>query len=178
MSELSTLARPYAVAAFRRAKETGTTQQWSDALDFLTAVLSDQRIIKAAMHPTVRREDFVAAFLSLCSGVLHQESENFVRLLIHNKRLHVISSVASLFKQYRAEDEGYVEVEVESAFPLDDQEKRTLSTVLDHFLGKEARITIITCPELIGGVYIRAGDRVIDASIRGQIERIAKRLCH
>jgi F-type H+-transporting ATPase subunit delta len=176
MSELTTLARPYAVAAYERAKETGTADRWAEELAFLAAVMNDERIAQAAGNPKAKREDFTAAFLNLCQSQLDGEAENFVRLLIRNHRLGLVKQISELFAQYKADDEGYVDVDITSAFPLQKSEETKLAKVLDRFLNKKARLRVTVDNSLIGGVYIRAGDRVIDASVRGQIERLAKRL--
>lgn len=176
MSESNTLARPYAVAAFRRAKETASADVWASQLAFLTAIMADDQIRRAAGNPRVRREAFTQSFLGLCAGHLDQEGENFVRLLIQNHRLSLVGQIAELFNQFRADDEGYIDVDVASAFELTEDDLAKLSASLDGILGRKARLTGKVDGNLIGGVYIRAGDRVIDASIRGQIERLAKSL--
>lgn len=176
MTELTTLARPYAVAAFRRAKETKATARWSDELAFVTMVMGDQRMKLAASNPRVRKEAFTASFLSMCEGRLAPEVQNFVRLLVENGRLDLVSEISNLFEDYRAADEGYVNVDVASAFDMTDAEQKSLAKVLDGVLGKKAQVTVTTDESLIGGVYIKAGDRVIDASIKGQLERLAKNL--
>jgi F-type H+-transporting ATPase subunit delta len=176
MTELTTLARPYAEAAYKRAKETGLTDNWTNELGFLSAVMSDERMRKAVSNPKVRRDAFSNSFLGLCEGRLDAEGQNFVRLLIQNQRLNLVGVIADLFAKYRAEDEGYVDVDVASAFDLSDEEKGKLSKTLDATLGRKSRLNVSVDKGLIGGVYIQAGDRVIDASVRGQIERLAKSL--
>jgi F-type H+-transporting ATPase subunit delta len=176
MSELTTLARPYAVAAFKRAKETGRTQQWSDQLAFLSAVMADGRMQQAVANPKARRESLAKSFMTLCEGQLDDEGQNYLRLLLQNHRLDLVATIASLFEQYRADDEGYVDVQVKSAYELTTEETEHLSKTLNAALGKTAKIVVEVDRDLIGGVFIRAGDRVIDASVRGQIERLAKKL--
>ena len=176
MSELCTLARPYAVAAYRRAKETGTTEKWAAELAFLSAIMADARLQHAVANPKVRREALAQSFLGLCEGRLDGEGLNFARLLIQNHRLGLIGDIAELFGQYRADDEGYIDVDVASAYELSAEEQQKLAGTLDVALGKRARLKVSVDQSLIGGVYIRAGDRVIDASIRGQIERLTKSL--
>lgn len=178
MADTTTLARPYAVAVYKRAKETGSTDQWSGQLQFLAAVMSDPRMRQAATNPKAQREAFAAAFLELCCGQLDGEGENFVKLLIENHRLLLVGTIAEQFAAYRAEDEGVVEVQVHSAYWLSDEEFSLLNATLARVLGKTPKITVFLDENLIGGVFIRAGDRVIDASVRGQIERLAKRLCN
>lgn len=176
MSELATLARPYAVAVYKRAKETGSTEKWSQALAFLAVVMQDLRVAQAAANPKAKRQQFTEAFLDLCQGKLDAEGENFVRMLIENRRLGLVKVISELFEQYKADDEGYVDIEVCSAYALEDDERDQLTTVLQRTLGKQPRLNVTIDPSLIGGVLIRAGDRVIDASIHGQIQRLAKRL--
>ncbi len=176
MAEIATLARPYAVAAYKRAKETGTTAQWADALAFLAAVMEDRRIAQAASNPKAKKEQFTQSLLDLCAGKLNAECENFVRLLVANRRLGLIKSISEQFEQYRAEEEGYIAVDVLTAYPLADEERDQLSAVLRQNLGKEPKLSVQVDEALIGGVLIKAGDRVIDASVRGQIQRMAKRL--
>ncbi len=176
MAELITLARPYAVAVFKQAKQTGTADIWSEQLAFLSAVMADQRMQRAAANPKAKREDFTKAFMQLCEGHMNPEGQNFVRLLIQNHRLDLVGEIATLYAQYRAEDEGYVDVKVASAFDLTADELKQLSKTLDTVLGKKSKIEVAVDESLIGGVFIRAGDRVIDASLRGQLERLAKNL--
>ncbi len=176
MSELATLARPYATAVFKRAKETGTTPQWSDALEFLSAVISDPQIERAAENPVASKDKFTQALLDLCRGKIDGEGENFVRLLIANKRLGLIKLISEQFEQLRADEEGYIVAEVHTAYPLDVAEINQLTTLLQQTLGKQPRLHILVDETLIGGVLIKAGDRVIDASVHGQIQRLAKRL--
>jgi F-type H+-transporting ATPase subunit delta len=176
MGELTTLARPYAVAAYKRAKETGATHQWGEALSFLTTVMEDEQMAKAAANPKSDRKQFTAAFLDLCRGYLEVEAENFVRLLIQYHRLGLVRYIAELYQQYKAEDEGYVDVDLRSAYPLADDEVSLLTSALGNALRTTVNLRMTVDPSLIGGVYLRAGDRVVDYSIRGQIERMAQSL--
>lgn len=176
MSELATLARPYAIAAYTRAKETGATARWSESLAFLAAVMQDPRIAQAASNPKASKERFVASLLDLCQGRLDREAENFVRLLVANRRLSLASLISEQFEQFRADDEGYAKVDVRTAYPIDDAESAQLAAALRQTLGKEPRLEIQVDAALIGGVVIKAGDHVIDASVRGQLQRLAKRL--
>lgn len=176
MTELATLARPYAVAVYKRARETDSTGKWSQALGFLAQIMLDPRMAKAAANPRTKRDQFAQAFLDLCQGRLDAEAENFVKLLIDNRRLSLIKSIAEQFERYRAEEEGYIQVDLSSAYPLDDEERDRLAKLLHRMLGKQPHLNVRFDESLIGGVLIRAGDRVIDASVRGQIQRLAKTL--
>ena len=176
MSGSATLARPYAEAVFKRAKETGSTEQWSEMLAFLAAVMADVRLSQAAVNPKVDRQALTELLLDICKGHITEEGENLLKLLVENNRLNLAATIKELFEQYRAEDEGYIDVEVKTAFPIDDREQQQLTSVLDKTLHKQVRLRTEEDDTLIGGVLIRAGDKVIDGSIRGQLQQLAKRL--
>jgi len=176
MSELATLARPYAAAVYKRARETGSAEKWSGVLALLAQVLQEPRIAQAAANPKGAKEQFTQAVLDVCEGHLDEEAKNFVRLLVANRRLGLIGAIHEQFEQHRAEDEGYIAVDVRSAYPLEDEQRDRLASVLKQTLGREPRLEVRVDDTLIGGVLIRAGDRVIDASVRGRLQRLAKRL--
>lgn len=177
MGELTTLARPYAIAVYKRAKDTGTMEQWAESLAFLSTVMEDEQMARAVSNPKLGRSQFSEAFLDLCRSHLANEAENFVRILIENHRLPLVRYILELYQQYKANDEGYAEIDVHTAYPLDGGDESRLTSVLERALKKRTRLSVTVDPSLIGGVYVRAGDFVIDASVRGQIERLAKRLC-
>jgi len=176
MDELITLARPYAVAVYKRARETNTTVQWSEELGFLTDLLRDRQIAGAADHPKIDKARYADVLLDACGEGLGPETRNFVKLLVENRRLGLVQQISELFRQYRAEDEGYIEVEVRSAFAMDEVEQIKLASSLGNVLRKKTYLNITVDSSLIGGIYLRAGDRVIDYSVRGQIQRMAQRL--
>lgn len=177
MSELKTLARPYAEAVFELAKESGTIDQWSKRLEFLAIVMADREIAWAAVNPKIPRQTFLRLILEIGKEYLDREGENFVKLLVQNQRIALVGQIRELFEQYRAAHEGCVDVKVTTAYPLDEQDRTHLIAALARRLGKEnIRLSIEEDKDLIGGVVIRVGDKVIDGSVRGQLERLAKRL--
>jgi F-type H+-transporting ATPase subunit delta len=176
MSELATLARPYASAVFKRAKETQAASQWSQNLAFLSAVVKNENISALVDNPRVNKERLLALILDICEGQVNEENENFLKLLIHNNRLRLLPSITRLFEALKADDEGYVEVEVLSAYALSKEAKHDLTTTLEKTLGKKIHMNVTVEKSLIGGVLVRAGDRVIDGSIRGRLQQLAKRL--
>lgn len=176
MSGSATLARPYAEAVFKRSKETDSSEQWSETLAFLAAVMEDDRLSQAADNPRIEKKDFAELLLDICKGTIAKEGENFVKLLVENNRLTLAASIKELFEQYRAEDEGYVDVDVKTAFPIGDREQQRLVSSLEKTLNKNVHLHMEEDGTLIGGVLIRAGDKVIDGSIRGQLQQLAKKL--
>lgn len=178
MSELITLARPYAVAAYARAKEADSRDRWQEMLGFLSALVEDERIRQAAGNPRADRNAFLSSLLDLAGDRLDDGGRNLLRLLVQNHRLTLLPQILSLFSEYRAEDEGYIDVAVDTAYPLDDEEQQQVAAIVEKLLQRRARLSIREDRALIGGVVIRAGDRVIDASVRGQLQRLEKSLCH
>ena len=176
MSELATLARPYAAAVFKRAKETQATANWSQSLAFMSAVLKNEDISVVIDNPKVSKQRLSALMLDICQEHVNQENENFLKLLVLNNRLGLLPSIAELFEAYKAEDEGYVEVEVSTAYALSKDAKQDVTTTLEKTLGKKIHMNVTVDKSLIGGILVRAGDRVIDGSIRGRLQQLAKRL--
>ncbi|MCI0668403.1 MAG: F0F1 ATP synthase subunit delta [Methylococcaceae bacterium] len=176
MSELATLARPYAEAVFKHAKQTGTAEQWSNNLKFLAIAMEDRELAAAADNPRVAKSRVSDFLLEIGQGYLSDEGRNFVRLLVANNRLNLVSDVQSLFEAYRALDEGYIEAEVRTAFPLNKDAEKQLAKTLENVLKRKVHFRVEEDKSLIGGVVIRAGDTVIDASVSGQLQKLAKRL--
>ena len=176
MSELATLARPYAVAVFKRAKETDSAKTWSKNLAFLAAVLSDKSISGVIDDPKVGKSALSTLLLDICEGQLDQEGSNFLKLLIENNRLSLIAAIAEIFETYKAEDEGSIDVDVTTAFAFTKESKQSFNTTLEKAFGKKINMKIAVDSSLIGGVLVRAGDQVIDASVRGQLQQLAQRL--
>lgn len=176
MSELKTLARPYAEAVFRHAQETGRIDQWSQMLEFLAVAMSDKELAWEAANPKVGKEAFLRLLLEIGKGYLDREGENFVKLLVHNHRIALVGKIRELFEQYRIEHEGYVNANVITAYPASEEDLASLAAALEKKLGRKVRLTSQVDERLLGGVVIQAGDKVIDGSVRGQLERLAKRL--
>jgi F-type H+-transporting ATPase subunit delta len=176
MSELATLARPYAVAVFKRAKETYSAKTWSKNLAFLAAVLTDKSISGVIDDPKIGKSKLSTLLLDICEGQLDQEGSNFLKLLIENNRLSLIAAIAEIFETYKAEDEGSIDIDVTTAFAFTKESKQSFNATLEKVFGKKINMKIAVDSSLIGGVLVRAGDQVIDGSVRGQLQQLAQRL--
>jgi F-type H+-transporting ATPase subunit delta len=174
MSELATLARPYAAAVFKRSSETGSTETWSKSLAFIAAVLDDKEISALVGNPKVSKVKLSELMLDICQGQLDEEGANFLKLLVRNSRLILAPTVAKLFESYKAESEGYVDVEVATAYAFTKEEKLSFASTLEKTLSKKVHMNVTVDKSLIGGVLVRAGDRVIDGSIKGQLQQMQK----
>lgn len=176
MSELATLARPYAEAVFKRAKESGNSQEWSDTLAFLAAIMQDESLVAIVRNPRVSQDKLTQLLLDICQDQMAVEANNFLKLLIENGRLTLAPQIAELFENYKAEDEGYIDVDVVSAFALTKAELQSFATSLKKRFNKKVNINASVDKTLMGGFLVKAGDRVIDGSTRGQLQQLAKRI--
>jgi len=174
--DATTVARPYAEAVFARAQETGRLAEWSDALQFLAAALRDPSLVDFVTNPKVTPAQRAGLLLDIGAGQLDAEAQNLVRVLVENDRLVVLPEIAALYEARRREAEGQTKVVVSSALPLDPAVLRQLADALRAKLGQGVEITTEEDPSLIGGVRIRAGDTVIDGSVRGRLVQLANEL--
>jgi len=176
MSERSTLARPYAEAVFKRALESKSIKAWSDTLTFLSLVVKDKEMTVIMTNPKVSQSVLIQLFLDICQQQIDQEGQNLVKLLIQNDRLALAPHISTLYETFKAEYEGYVDVEMISAYPLTKEEQKKFASMLGKQWNKEVHITASVDKQLIGGFLARAGDKVIDGSTKGQLQQLAKKL--
>ena len=176
MTELSTLARPYAEAAFKRAKETGAAQQWSESLTFLSLVIQDQDLASIVKNPRISKQKTAQLVMEICKEQIGDEPKNLLKVLIENDKLPLLPEISTMFEQLKADDEGYVNVDLYSAYSLTKAEQGKYVAMLEKLLDKKVNATVSVDKSLIGGILAKAGDKVIDGSISGQLHQLAKRL--
>lgn len=174
MTDLATLARPYAQAVFKIAKQSNSANQWSDMLGFLSIVASDKSIVAITNNPKASKASLQQLLLDISQDQLNQEGTNFLKLLIENSRVSLLPEIAELFEQSRADDEGYVDVDVKTAYAFTQMEEKKLATTLEKKLNRSVHMNVQTDMSLIAGFWAKAGDTVIDASLKGQIQQLAK----
>lgn len=174
MSQLTTLARPYAKAAFETAVSSGNMQVWASGLSLLAALMQHEKVAAYMAIPTHGGEKQASTLLDLCGEKLDGKLQNFVQLLAANKRLVLLPEIYRLFEELKAEKERTVDVEVVSAFKLDAAAEAQLSGALKARLQREVRLSSSVDSKLIGGMIVRAGDLVIDASVRGKLKKLTE----
>lgn len=178
MAEKQTLARPYAEAVFELAKGKNALKPWSEMLGFIQAVAADANMQRLANDPRLDRARFLALFLGVTEGKIDAAGANFVRLLVENRRLALLPEIVAQFEALKAEAEARVEATVTTAFALDPEQMESLSAALTRRLGREVNLTAHVDKSLLGGIVIRAGDLVIDGSVRGRLADLAAHLGH
>jgi F-type H+-transporting ATPase subunit delta len=167
MAEPSTVARPYAEAAFRLADAAGALGKWSEMLGALALVAQDERVRAAIADPNLSDAKVAGIFISILS--LSGEAENFVRVLAENRRIELLPEIRAQFEALKNEREGVVEAEVESAFELTEAQVADLVQRLEKKTGRKVRTKVQINKDLIAGVRVVLGDKVIDASARAQL---------
>ncbi|WP_148864712.1 F0F1 ATP synthase subunit delta [Marinobacter fonticola] len=176
MAELITLARPYAKAAFQTAQDQNQLAEWSDSLSFAAQVTSDSDMRTLLGNPNLNEERKAEVLIDLYDGSVSEQFRNFVSILSQGKRLALLPEINDLYNTYRADIERIVDVEVSAPFELTEEQQQTLSQALSKKLDRKVSLATKVDPALIGGVVIRAGDMVIDASVRGKIAKLAEAL--
>jgi F-type H+-transporting ATPase subunit delta len=176
MQEKTTLARPYAVAAFEQARDEGKLKDWSAMLRVLSQVVSDPQMQVILDNPRLNSTTLTDIVLDVCGKYLSDYGKNFVKVLVNARRLPLAPHIFTLFEEKRMDSEGIAEVEVVSAYPLESAQQQKIADAMGKRLGKKIEISTRTDKSLIGGAVIRAGDSVIDASIRGRLKHLGNTL--
>ena len=170
--EIVTIARPYAEALYRLASQTGALADWSGKLEKASAVASDVTMQDVISSPKFTRADIERIFLDVMGKDIDEEGQNLIRLLVENGRLALLPEISAQFEKLRAEQSGLLEAAISSAFPLSDEQVKEMVGMLEKRFARKVTAQVNVDPELIGGVKINAGDVVIDASIRGQLNNM------
>jgi F-type H+-transporting ATPase subunit delta len=175
MSELTTVARPYAKAAFDYAVEQGAIDQWLEMLVFAAQVAQNETM---ASHLTggMSNEQASALFINVCGEQLNSNGQNLIKVMAENQRLLVLPQVVTLFSELKAEYEKEVSVDVESAVELNADQISSLSAALEKRLARKVKLNCNVNSEVVSGLIIKAGDTVIDGSIKGKLDRLAATL--
>lgn len=176
MAELTTIARPYADAAFTYAREAQGLDAWSSALAFLGAVARDPNAQDLLQNPEIDNAVKLGFLKDVAQGALDPHMENFVALLLENDRLELLPEIAVLFEEKKQALEGKIEVLVRSAVSLGDAQLKAVKDGLKRRFRREVVMETQVDPALIGGMWIKAGDTVIDGTVRGQLEQLGNTL--
>ena len=163
------MARPYAEAVFKLADAQDRRAEWSAALANLAAVAADGRVRAAIGDPSLSAARVAGLFIAILAGRLAGEAENFVRVLAENQRLELLPLIRAQYEQLKNEREGIVEAEIASAFELTPAQLAELVARLESRTGRKVKAAVRLEPELIGGVKVVLGDKVIDGSARAQL---------
>jgi F-type H+-transporting ATPase subunit delta len=176
MAELATIARPYANAVFELAKRKRALDGWSRELAVLASVGADPSIKDVIDSPAATSQQKANALARVYGDELSREGKQLLHVLASNKRLHLIAEISAQYEELRAQEQASLEVEVVSAFALDDAEQKRIADALARRFEREIVLTSRVDESLLGGAVIRAGDTVIDGSVRGKLEKLSETL--
>ncbi len=173
MDNLTTLARPYAVAAFEYALSQDILMPWQLFLQKAAEMAKQKDILKWLTHPFITKSQLLGLFEELLQPYLiNLQQNNFLKILAENKRLILFPAIANLFAELKAQHEKIVDVNIISAVPLQENYQQKIAASLTKRLQRQIELTYEVDPSLLGGAIIRAGDLVIDGSVRGKLNRL------
>ena len=176
MAELTTVARPYAKAAFEHAAAANALQNWSEMVGFAAAVVENEDMTSLLQSPHLTKQQQCEAMLKVCANNLDEQGQNFVRLLAQNHRLLALPQISEIFEHLKAEFEKTVDINVVSAAELSEAQRSKLQQKLAEKLGRQVNINVNIDASLLGGLVIEAEDLVIDGSIRGRLAKLSETL--
>lgn len=173
MAELSTIARPYAVAAYKLGKEKKALATWSEMLALAAAVAANDQMKNLIDDPKLDAAELEAVFLKVCGDKLNEQGQNLIKILVEYGRLSLLPAIAEAFEALKAQDEGTLDAQIIAAAKLTAAQSKDLVKRLEAKFGKKIEATVSVDPEIIGGIKIIVGDTVIDASVQGQLQNLA-----
>lgn len=174
MAELNTVARPYTKAAFEYARDKGNLDQWSNLLSLAAQAVQDSELASLLGNPALTVEQKAELVASVCEKQIDDSSKNFISLLAENRRLPLLPEISAQFDILKANLEKKVDVDLTTAFALDDAQQEKLAQALSSKLGREVKLTSQVDKSIIGGVVVRSNDLVIDGSVRARLAKLAE----
>jgi F-type H+-transporting ATPase subunit delta len=173
MSQAITTARPYAQAAFDEALKLGELKTWSEMLDKISGSVCDAQLKAVIASPKVNVAQLSLLMLDIAGQKTGEQAKNFIKILVENNRLEILPEIAKLFEGLRAEAEKSIDVVVTSAYELSEIQKQKVALALKVKMGREIKLSSAVDRTLLGGIVIRAGDKVIDGSARTRLSELA-----
>ena len=173
MAEISTIARPYAVAIFNLAKEEKTLSDWSDMLSLISDIVENEDVNSFIHDSKVLDADKEKLILNICGDKIDSAGKNLIKLLVEYKRLLILSEITLLFEELKDKDEGVIEAEIIMADQPDKKMVENLLQSLEKRFNKKIEGKVVIDKSIVGGTKIIVGDTVRDASVRGQLDNLA-----
>ncbi len=174
--ELTTIARPYARAAFEAAVSKNMLDNWGVMLEAAAFVANQKEVETLLSSPKVSASQLSSLFKDTLAKVLDDEKRNFIDLLAENHRLPILPDIKKLFALQKANYEKTIMVDVETAVELSDGQQKSFIDALTKRLNRKVMLKCSNNPEVLGGAIVKAGDLVIDGSIKGKLNRLLESL--
>ncbi len=176
MAETSTLARPYAKAAFNYAVGANALREWSKMLVTAGAVTEQEVVVRLLASPTHTTAQQAEALIDICGDSLDEKGRNFIHSLSDNRRLPLLPEITRQFETLKAGLEKTLKVDVTAAREIDSEQQEKLASALKARVGHEVTLQVSVDNSLLGGAVIRAGDTVFEGSVRGRLAKLAETL--
>jgi len=176
VAELTTIARPYAEAAFALARDSNALPAWSQMLRLASGIVADPQMAAALDNPKLDAPAKESLLLSIAGDRLNAEGRNFVRVLVESDRIALMPAIASLFETLKDAADGVAKATIETAFPLEGNELGELTAALERRFKRKVEAEVVVKPELIGGARITVGDNVIDGTVAERLRAMAVQL--
>lgn len=182
MADWTHIARPYAKAVFEHALQQEALQAWSGWLAALLQVVTSPDMLAFIDNPETTVSQHEQALVEVMQALPGMDGETpdallaFIQVLAENRRLPVLPAILRQFEALRAEEENRIVVQVASFSPLSEQQKTRLTERLTKRLDRQVELVESIRPDLLGGAIISAKDWVINASVKGQLDKLAARL--
>jgi F-type H+-transporting ATPase subunit delta len=175
MSELTTIARPYAKAAFEFAVENSAVDSWNEMLAFAAEVAKNEQVAQF-LAGSASAEKQAEVFTQVCAEQINENGQNLVKVMAENGRLVALPAVAELFAEFKADYDKEIDVDVVSATELAAAQQEKLVAALEKRFARKVKLNCSVDANTVGGLVIKAGDTVIDGSVRGKLSRLATTL--
>jgi len=161
---------------FELARDSNRFDHWSQCLKNLSQIVSHEQLNSLIQNPRITRGNITELVLEIGGEALDEQAVNLVKILGHYRRFSVLPAIAEQFELLRAEAEGVIDAELEVAFAIDPAQLETITQTLQQRLGRKVRLKCKENRDLIGGAVIRAGDWVVDGSLRAQLAKLSSSL--
>ena len=175
MSEMTTIARPYAKAAFAYALENQAVENWQQMLVF-AAEVAENDAMREVMTGALAADKLADLFVKVCGEQLDEAGQNLIKVMAENGRLITLPAVLALFNEMKAEHEKEIDVDVTSSVPLSEQQQQSIAASLEKRLARKVKLNCNVDSTLIAGLVIKAGDTVIDGSVKSKLGRLTDAL--
>ena len=173
MAELTTIARPYAEAAFALARDQNALPAWSQMLKLASGIVADPQMATALDNPKLDAPAKQSLLLSIAGDGLNAEGRNFIRVLVDADRITLMPAISSLFESLKDTADGVAKATIETAFPLEGSDLSDLTAALERRFKRKVEAEVVVKPELSGGARITVGDNVIDGTVAERLRAMA-----
>jgi F-type H+-transporting ATPase subunit delta len=175
MSQLTTAARPYAIAAFDFAVEKSSIDEWQSMLVFAAQVATNEHMHQF-LAGSMAAGKVTELFNNVCGEQLDINGQNFIKILAANNRLMILPEISTMFNALKTEREKQINVDVTSAVALGEAQLKSLSAALEKRFDRKVHLNCSVDPNIVAGLIIKAGDTVIDGSVNSQLNRLSDAL--